>query len=434
MPSVNRQAFVAQHAQQRLDLDRVAQDPSAAKTLADAGLSVDLVQAAGSAGVLDASSAFELVKGLPAAKQGAAAEALARLLDTPSLQAIDRPNSVFGAMLRAKVDVTGASPSGTSELKYVSASSVEDAGGLGSEAWQAMGSFGPLAAYGPLSELGAIGDNWWNPSRVIDSANGSFGANWTGTKDGEPLSSAGPLGEHGPLSEVYFDGALFDPESLASGLTNELRGLGQASVLGPLGPLGPLGALGPLGPVGAHGFATDDQGSFVSSDGQVQRTIDVWYDDAKTTKNTFELYERYSADFAKQMTDNDTSFMVDGRLSYARGDPESANGYSTDTFSFTSQSDQLVTIALVPEKQLDDFDFEVLDDKGKVLLKSDSDDLIDWAQLEVKKGTKLSVRVKLKESHHWLAKDYRLFVTGSGERFKDPMSDGDHVRAQGETG
>jgi hypothetical protein len=448
----SQRAFLQQHAGKRLDLGKLAQQGKAKQALEQAGVSLDQVkQAAGADGVLSAEEAAKVIEQLASGQRSVAAEALGRLLADPGLQPIDRPGSVFGAMLSSKVaaadnvvgpEATGPAPAvdlnrpvtlggagdaNNDALVYVSANSVEDLGVIGSggasSPLSALGSYGPLGAYGPLGELGPVGDNVWNPSTWIDAAYNSWGSGWDGRQDGGPLTEAGPLGSHGPLGDAYIDGALFQNNEAAQ----QLLGLGQAAVLGPLGPLGPLGALGPLGPVGAHGFGTDENGSYIDGDGQVQRTIDVFYNDDKTEVRSYELFEKYSEEAAKAMTDNDTSFMVEGRIAY-----EGRGQYETDEFDFTSNSDQLVTVCVVPEKSLDDFDLEITDDKGNVLAKSDSDELIDWAQIQVKKGTKLKARVKLKDSGHWLSKTYRLYVVGSGEELgKAAQSSGDHVRDQG---
>lgn len=282
-------------------------------------------------------------------------------------------------------------------------------------ALSALGSYGPLGAYGPLATLGGIGDNSWNPSRWFDSS--VVDTTWSMTEG--PLSEAGPLGEKGPLSEIYYDGELFKQNEFA----RHLRGLGLWSVLGPLGPMGPMGAMGPLGPNGAHGFGADRAGNYFNTEGDIQRKVDVWYDKEHTVKREYELFERYTEAQAKSMTDNDTSFMVEGTTSYAGG-----GDYEVDEFAFTSSSDQLVTIAVVPEKSLDDFDFDVCDQHGNVLLSSDASDTIDWAQLQVPAGTTLSVKVKLGGSGHWLSKDYRLFVTGSGEQLNKSDISGAHIK------
>lgn len=457
MPRIptSRQAFVRAHQGKQVDLGKLAQNAKAKEALAQAGVSVDkAAKAAGADRVLTAEEAYTLLEGISSRQaRREVSAALGQLLGDASLQPIDRQGSVFGAMLsgvQGARDVAAASTAGAAAgappvdlgrpvtivdgdasapgaepLVFVSAKTLEEAKGdlgalgLGSDPLGALGSFGPLGAYGPLGEMGPVGDNWWNPSTWVDSAYSSWGSEWDGKVDGGPLTEAGPLGEKGPLSDVYFDGALFENNEVAQ----HLRGLGAYNVLGPLGPLGPLGALGPLGPVGAHGFGTAEGGSYVDTGGVVQRTVDLWYDEAHTEKRTFELYEKYTEGYAKQMTDNDTSFMVEGRIAYAGG-----GQYETDEFAFTSKSDQLVSVAVVPEKQLDDFDFEITDQKGNVLLKSDSDHLIDHAQLRVKEGTQLKVRVKLKDSGHWLGKTYRLYVTGSTEHFNKTMADGPHVR------
>jgi hypothetical protein len=421
-----------------LDVAKLLQSPQSRQLLEEVGVTADQVKrAAGADGVLSHDDAVALLGSLSPRQTGAATDALARLMADPALKpagAVSAFDAMLGATaaraggseVRPPVDLQrpltiASSQTDGEPLVYVSARTVE--GEI--DPLAALGSYGPLGAHGPLGTLGPVGDNYWNPSTWIDQAN-KLGTGWDGLGDDQPLTEAGPLGERGPLSDVYFDGALFAGDgNSGDDLAGQLRGLGHYAVLGPLGPLGPMGALGPLGPVGAHGFGADDDGTYLDAQGQARRSVDVRYD-AQGTTHTWELYERYTESFAKGMDDNDTSFMVEGRLAY-----EGGGAYETDEFSFTSNSDQLVTVCVVPEKSLDDFDFEITDAAGEVLVTSDSDDNIDWAQLQVKKGTKLNVRVKLKDSAHWFSKDYRLFVTGSTERFAQSMNDGAHVREQG---
>jgi hypothetical protein len=436
----------------RISVAQLLDNAQARAELEDLGIDQDALKAAASQdGLLSRSEMTGLLSASPSRFPPELRRVFALLTGGVDLQSKAPVNSVPGAGISAfdlqvqairsrkasAVNVTGLSaPAGApvqlhkpltvvdnnagfrkrdkNALVYVSASTVSQLGSKLSNmddnsgahsyasALGALGSYGPLGAYGPLASLGGIGNNSWNPSQWFDSA--SVDTTWSMTQG--PLSEAGPLGENGPLSDIYYDGELFAHNDFAQ----HLRGLGMFSVLGPLGPLGPLGALGPLGPNGAHGFGADRDGHYFNTEGDLQRKVSVWYDKGHTLKREYDLFERYTEAQAKCMTDNDTSFMVEGRISYVDGD------YETDAFEFTSATDQLVTIAVVPEKQLDDFDFEITDQHNNVLLSSDSGDLIDWAQMQVSAGTKLKVKVKLASSGHWLSKDYRLFVTGAGEQ------------------
>lgn len=100
------------------------------------------------------------------------------------------------------------------------------------------------------------------------------------------------------------------------------------------------------------------------------------------------------------MNDNDTSFMV--IASGARS--------QSDDYSFTSRDAQLVTVTLVPENALSDFDLEIVDSSGRTILRSDEQ--IDFAQLSVKAGEKLTARVTAKTVNVWFP-TYRLIVVGS---------------------
>lgn len=273
-----------------------------------------------------------------------------------------------------------------------------------------LGRYGPLGAYGPLGILGPIGDSAWNPSYWI-SAIGDW-SHWAedlADLDG-PLSEAGPLGPNGPVSETqYYDNPLYDENHFAK----QLQGAGVWTVLGPIGPLGALGPLGPLGPVGAHGYARDSDGSYRSGDAVV-RTVSVPFSGGA---REYELYEHYDELFARAMGDNDTSFMVSGRI---------GSYYESDSYAFTSSSTQLVTILVVPDKSLDNFDVTVLDGGGNEIATSNSYFFIDWVQVSVPAGTRLEARVHLASSLHYLSKTYRLFVTGSTPHLAQTDITGDH--------
>ena len=190
------------------------------------------------------------------------------------------------------------------------------------------------------------------------------------------------------------------------------------------GVAGALGPLGYTGQVGGHGLKKDADGAFVDAEGAVQRTVDV-------AGKKFELFEFYDKDYAQSLANNDTSWMVRAK----------AEG-GGDEFGFSSNSDQVVTLMVSPENIKDAFQIEVLDAAGKVIAKSDSDNLVNWIQLPASAGDNLKVRVQQRPftgkntllssyveamvapivlSFGWLSnkpmndKDtYRLFVVGSG--------------------
>ena len=253
----------------------------------------------------------------------------------------------------------------------------------------ALSALGPLGCYGPLGTLGPIGSNAWNPTSFMDLVGGWDGFAKQLTAHGGPLSEAGPLGPHGPVGEAY------------AAMPAAFRVGGDFTVLGAAGPLGALGPLGPLGPMGAHGFKRDGLGRYLDKAGTVQREVAVPYG---TGERRYELVERYPGDTAAQLVDNDTSFMAEGAIDQAD---------EADAYGMTSREAQAVTLAVVPEKQLDDFDLEVRDQAGKRLALSDSAAQIDFVQLRVAAGEKLTVRVTRRMHAHVLRASYRLVVVGA---------------------
>lgn len=285
-----------------------------------------------------------------------------------------------------------------------------------------LGIYGPFAPYGPLGINGPVGYNIWNPSYWI-----SGWMDWSDwaedmTGMGGPLSEKGPLGENGPLGNVYYDGVVFELNDFA----RHSRALGVWSPLGPIGPLGALGPLGPLGPIGAHGYKTNSHGEYMNN-GQVVRNCTVWYNSARTVQRTYELYENYTEDFAKNMSDNDTSFMVEG----------TDNAFDRiDSYTFTSAQDQLVTLVVVNTNLAwvgDDYDIVVTDQNGNVLITSNGyANRVEWIQLKVPAGTTLNVEVKLVSPlAPLLFTSYRLFVTGSTQYLNMTEISGDHIAIWG---
>jgi hypothetical protein len=134
------------------------------------------------------------------------------------------------------------------------------------------------------------------------------------------------------------------------------------------------------------------------------------------------------------MTDNDTSFMVVGALDSTS---------QVDAYPFASHADQFVTIAVVPENSLSDFDLEITDASGAPIARSDSDGAqqlgvfftpfnvghyIDFVQLEVAAGQALTARVTARTVDR-VFPTYRLIVVGSGAAFVDTDITGAHQTA-----
>ena len=273
-----------------------------------------------------------------------------------------------------------------------------------------LGYYGPMSAYGPLSTLGPIGSNAWNPSYWISAW--MDWSNWSDDIQG-PLGYSGPLGENGPLSE-YYSGSIFTTNDFA----RHSRALGVWTPLGPVGPMGALGALGPLGPVGSHGYTTNANGQYLSGT-TVKRSVTMWYNAAQTISRTYDLYENYTESFAKSMTNNDTSFMVHG---------VSSSYSDEDVYTFKSAVNQVVTIVVVNEKELDDFDLTILNSSNTVIATSDEGRyFVDWVQLKVPANTTIKAKVKLYWSGHYLSSSYRLYVTGSTQYANQTEITGNHI-------
>jgi len=266
----------------------------------------------------------------------------------------------------------------------------------------ALGQLGPVGAYGPLGLLGPLGDDSWSASAWM-AAIGDW-SDWAADNLDGPLGEDGPLGPAGPLS----DEAYWETLPAINDWSRQLQGGGLFTVLGPIGPLGALGPLGPLGPVGAHGYAVDANGSYLNGR-KIVRSVKTSFGE------TFDLFEIYTEKYARGRT-HDTSFGV-------RGDSDDGK---VDSFRVKSAPRQLVTILVVPEAQLDDFDLTLTTPRGDVLATSDSIAYIDWIQVQAPAGGTFDVRVNLAGSAHFLAKRYRLYVVGSGARLAETELAGDH--------
>jgi hypothetical protein len=329
----------------------------------------------------------------------------------------------------------------------------------------ALGPYGPAGAFGPLGVLGPVGDRSWSPSSWV-----SLGAPWDGfagaLTDAEgPLSKSGPLGANGPLGTDYWPEFAQRFPELDNDFITQLEPGGVFAPLGKVGPLGALGPLGPLGPVGAHGYSRDDVGNYVPEDrchhdGDVCRTIDVAWTSDET--RTYELFEAYAEKHALAMTDNDTSFMVEGEIVEDED----------DVFAFTSSDDRFVTIVafgtwtkyppataaqlvasasligflpprIVPgfvfpfasydhDSSFDDIDLVLEIDVEGVHREvvSDTAGFVDWIHVRVPAGAALRTHVQLASSWSapWRVNDpsYRLFVVGSTPELASTRVRGPH--------
>jgi hypothetical protein len=242
-----------------------------------------------------------------------------------------------------------------------------------------MGPIGPMGAGGPLSTIGPIGSNIFNPSTFFEAL-----GDWTGmakllSANGGPLSADGPLGPNGPIGNAY------------SSFSSSLRADGVYGILGPAGPFGPLGPLGPLGPVGAHGHVTRTGGGF---GGDHLVTVPGGVGDGR-----FHLVDWYpnGAD-GKSLG---TSFMlVDSVL------------FGDNQYNITSPDDQVVSVLVVPEKGLDIFGINIT---GRGMNASSESLLaINWVTLRMRAGESVAVHVHLMGSAQVYSKSYRLVVVGAG--------------------
>lgn len=266
-------------------------------------------------------------------------------------------------------------------------------------AFSPLGTMGPLGYLGPLGQYGPVGDKSWNPSSMI-----SGGAGWEGTSD-RLAESGGPRGAGGVLS----DRSMVGVDWYNGGVLPALQPGGSTGVLGPAGPLGPLGLVGPLGPVGVHGHHADQDGNYLGPDGKVVRQMDARYD--AQGSRTWDLYERYTEERAKGMKDNDTSFAVDGTVSKQK---------EVDDYPFQVASPQIITVAVTPLDNADNFDLAVRDRKDKKVAQSQSGSEVSWTQFVANPGA-YKAQISLSELSKSLRRiggedrpgRYRLTVTGT---------------------
>lgn len=331
----------------------------------------------------------------------------------------------------------------------------------------ALGPYGPLGGFGPLGVLGPVGDRSWNSSTWID-----VGAPWDGfaallTDASGPLSSQGPLGHDGPLGAGYAQDFGNRFPSIENDFIVQLEQGGVFAPLGRVGPLGALGPLGPLGPVGAHGYERDAKGNYTPKErchhdapDRICRTVDVSWDGDEV--RTYELFESYTEAHALAMDDNDTSFMVEGKIEVG----------AEDVYSFTTSENRFVTVVafgiwtkyppvtaaqlllsasligfatptIVPgfvfpfnvydhDTSFDDIDLvlEITVDGETTQVVSDTASFVDWIHVRVPAGAEMHAGVQLASawSAPWrtISPAYRLFVVGSTPELTDSGIRGPH--------
>jgi len=236
------------------------------------------------------------------------------------------------------------------------------------------------------------------------------------TGEGGPLSEQGPLGYNGPLGDAYWKTL---PKINDFG--KQLQAMGVWTVLGPLGALGAVGPLGPLGPLGAHGFLRDLKTGAYTHKSATMRNVSVPFNPSGAIR-VYDLFEDYESDYALRMRDNDCSWMTSTAINTI-GD--SLN------YTFHSRVPQFITITVVPEAALDDWDLEVFVG-GRLIAWSNSTYYMDFVQVApLATPTTFVVNVKLASSGHILSSVFRLFVVGSTEWIATTDITGAHQKPLG---
>jgi hypothetical protein len=323
----------------------------------------------------------------------------------------------------------------------------------GSFAWSSWARFftamgGPLSAQGPLGRNGPANPAFWEelPDRLARY--------WSERPD---------------VQKAFTND--FIVHLRPGGIFGIVGPTGPLGAFGPLGPLGPIGAHGYARRDGGDYMPNSfDVCHDVDGDRRTPpcRTVDV--DWAGTERRTYELFESYSEEKAKALNDrvgenaNDTSFMVRGSIATPSAE--------IDDYVFRSRTAQWVMVTLVPEsakyklhqvvrgnagcdktllgaasedhfeapdgKEIflphaesssepcapvhyqhrashDDFDLELeVEAKGskRAKLRSRSHDMIDWVQVLVPAGAKLTAHVGLAQAWKPSAEDARLGIVG----------------------
>jgi hypothetical protein len=231
---------------------------------------------------------------------------------------------------------------------------------------KALTAHGPNGASGNGMGLGPVGDEPWNPSELMRAIGGHRGDAEIGGRI---------LGDGGPLGDRYAD-----LDKIAPGLSEQLAPGGLFDALGPFSRLGPAGDTGFLGPVGGHGLGQDLHGNFVRGK-KVVRSIAL---PVGKKKQRFDLVEKYDAETAKKMKDNDASWMIRGGIPGADD--------AGHRFTFQVKKGQLVMLQVGSESLKDAFGIELIQN-GKVVKRSSSTELLNSIRFQAASSGKLEVRV-----------------------------------------
>jgi hypothetical protein len=99
----------------------------------------------------------------------------------------------------------------------------------------------------------------------------------------------------------------------------------------------------------------------------------------------YDLVEEYQPDYARKLgVDNDCSWMTHSSLLLLD---------DTEDYVFSSTDEQYVTILVVPQFQLDDFDLHITIDGAQVISSANpGSSFIDWVQVKVRAGAHISAR------------------------------------------
>ena len=252
-------------------------------------------------------------------------------------------------------------------------------------------STGVVGARGPLGFLGPFGENWWNVTPWFDSI-----ANWTELSEG--LSEInGPLSELGPLYLTTDEGQELTHYDFTLDSAHLLAAGGALMTLGPSGPLGVMGIMGPLGPHGAHGYTRGESGEYINQQGKPVRSIKV---KIKNKLKTFSLVEFYKPGKARKVTNLDSSFVAQDRLSRS----------GVHTYPVKLSSKRWVTITLLSLFDLDTLELSVKDLQGNVLFESNDSSRTNFINLKTSGSTQVLIEVKVGSSFQIFAKPYRLMV------------------------
>ncbi|MBK25684.1 MAG: hypothetical protein CME70_16925 [Halobacteriovorax sp.] len=253
--------------------------------------------------------------------------------------------------------------------------------------------YGVTGSYGPFGILGPFGDEWWNATPWIN-----------GTKSWKDFANkigaiGGPLSEYGPLLITTEFGQALSSYDFGPNSGEILAAGGVLHSVGPSGLNGVMGVGGPLGPHGIHGYKRDEIGKYRNKNKKIVKSIMVKTIDGK---KRFPLYELYKEGIAKELTDLDSSFVAQDKLS---------SSSDKHQYKITASSKRWVNITLVSAYTLDSLSLRLLDEKGNIIEVSDDSYRSNFISFKTNKKTALKIEVSLKNSFQFLMKPYRLFVT-----------------------